>query len=838
MHDESVGLPALELLAPAGNWDCAHAAVENGANAIYFGLESGFNARARAANFSLQDLPQLIQYLHLRGVRGYVTLNTLVFSSELSQFEQHVTRIAESGVDAVLVQDIGAAVLVREICPQLELHASTQMTLSSAEGLQGAAEWGLSRVVLPRELSIQEISKIADQSPVGLEAFVHGALCVAYSGQCLTSESLGGRSANRGQCAQACRLPYDLLCDGEEVDLGDVQYLLSPQDLAAYAQLPEMIAAGVTSFKIEGRLKTPEYVANVTSHYRQALDAAARQQPYAMSADSKRELELSFSRGFSPGWLGGCDHKMLVPGLSSAKRGIRIGEVVAVGQQSATVHLLGSIRIGDGVVFEGDRVQGNEQGGRIYAILCEHRTIEEAHEGMTCELQFRHGHLQFEQLYRGQLLWKTDDPQLTKRLRASFTQADPVRKTGLDLVVTARVGEPLRVVASADSGASCELVDEEPLPLARKHPITDDVLKQQLGRLGHTVYELRQLTAHVDGAPMVPLSVLGRMRKRLVSALDQSIRPPEVKLQRGLLERRRLELSAQRPSAISDPPRLHVLCRSFGQMEAILPQPVRSIYVDFADIRQYGEATKTARAAGARIFLATPRIEKPGEAGLFRAMERHGADGFLVRNLGGIRYCQRNHIPFIVDFSLNAANELTVAEFKRQSAQRVTVSYDLNRDQLLDLVGYVAQNWLEIVIHQHMPMFHMEHCVFCAVLSPGTNKHNCGRPCDDHKVQLRDRVGMEHPLHADVGCRNTLFNAQPQSSAEVVPQLLARGLRDFRVELLEDNPAQSVEIVNAYLALLAGQSSGRDVWQRLNAANRVGVTRGTLEERRNPLAIL
>jgi putative protease len=219
-------------------------------------------------------------------------------------------------------------------------------------------------------------------------------------------------------------------------------------------------------------------------------------------------------------------------------------------------------------------------------------------------------------------------------------------------------------------------------------------------------------------------------------------------------------------------------------------------------------------------------------------MAKHGADGWLVRNLAGAAYCREHAIPFVADFSLNAANQWTVDYLRSLGADRVTVSYDLNRDQLLELVDAVPPAWLEVVVHQHMPMFHMEHCVFCAVLSPGTNKTNCGRPCDVHQVQLRDRIGMEHVLTADVGCRNTLYNAVPQSAAEAVPQLLNRGLRDFRIELLTDTPAEIRTLINLYRDLLADRISASRVWKELKASNRVGVTRGTLEERRNPLAIL
>jgi putative protease len=256
----------------------------------------------------------------------------------------------------------------------------------------------------------------------------------------------------------------------------------------------------------------------------------------------------------------------------------------------------------------------------------------------------------------------------------------------------------------------------------------------------------------------------------------------------------------------------------------------RRLYADFADIRGYREAVGLARTAGAALVIATPRIQKPDETGIFAALARHEPDGVLVRNVAGLDFFRERGIPAVGDFALNVANPLTAAFFLEQGCERVTASYDCNREQLLDLVAAGDASRLEVVVHQHMPMFHMEHCVFCAVLSPGTNKTNCGRPCDDHVVRLRDRVGVEHLLTADVGCRNTLFNAVPQSGAEAVPLLVARGVRHLRIELLAEPAAAIGAIVAAYRDLLAGRTTGRAVWAGLRAANRVGVTRGTLED--------
>ncbi len=749
----------LELLAPAGDLDCARAAVENGADAIYFGLETGFNARSRAQNLSLSNLPDLMAMLRRRNVRGYLALNTLVFSGELPRFEQTVRRVAEAGVDAVLVQDLGMVRLIRRLCPDLGIHASTQMTLTSAENIAEAAKLGIDRVVLARELSLREIGEIACECPVPLEVFVHGALCVAYSGQCLTSESLGGRSANRGECAQACRLPYQLLCDGKEVDLGSVQYLLSPQDLAVYEWIPQLLAAGAAAVKIEGRLKTAEYVANITRRYREAIDAALEGRTHQVSPQQVEEMELSFSRGFSPGWLEGCDHKRLVPGISSAKRGVRLGRVQAVRAGRVVVRLMRSIQAGDGVVFEGDRAAGQEQGGRVFQVYRDRQPVQGSVSQGTVQLSFRRGSVDLAQLRVGQTLWKTDDPRLTRRLRRTFQEGRLTRRRPVHLVVEAAEGRPLVVEATLPPQGKTCVRSEFPLARALKHPLTAGVLRDQLGRLGKTPYELAQVEARIDGQPMVPLSVLGQLRRQLVAQLDQlAARSPQVSLTAEDV------LPSLRPTVLSaapiPDPTLTVLCRSLAQIGPVLESGVRSVVVDFEDLRQYATAVAQARQAAAEIWLATPRIHKPGESGVFRLMSRQAASGILARNLAAIDYFRSAGIPTIADYSLNVANEITAQIVHDMGVQRMVASYDLNRDQILDLVQAVPAEWLEVVIHQHMPMFHMEHCVFCAVLSPGTNKSNCGRPCDRHEVRLRDRAGMEHPLTADVGCRNTLFNAQ------------------------------------------------------------------------------
>ena len=838
-----------ELLAPAGDRECLAAAVENGADAVYFGLDIGFNARARAANFAVDDLPAIVSTLHARGVRAYTTLNTLAFEGELDGLAGVVAAVAAAGVDAVLVQDVGAARLIRSVCPELPLHASTQMTLTSAECFGLARALGIERVVLPRELSVAEIARIAAATDMPLEVFVHGALCVAYSGQCLTSESLGGRSANRGQCAQACRLPYELICDDRTVDLGIQRFLLSPQDLAAHDLVPALVAAGVSSLKIEGRLKAPEYVAAITKHYRAALDAVAAGRVPTLDAEAREEMEMVFSRGLSTGWLGGTDHKRLVPATCSAKRGLRIGTVAAVGRGRIEVDLVGGVRRGDGVSFGGvadDQATGpgGPQGGRVYEVFQGGFSRADKVTSGRVALAFGRDALDVGKVVVGQAVWKTDDPRITNRLRGTFSRSAPRRRRHVRMTVRAVAGTCLEVEASVvDAGPSIaiKVTSAGPLAVATRHPLSVATLREQLGRLGGTAFELVALEAHIEGRPMVPLSVLGRVRRELVEGLSAaSAASPSRAIDVSNADRLRAFVARRRHETVVEDKTitLHVLCRSLPQVEAAVALGVRDVYAEFSDIRRYADAIRVARTAAARILTATPRIHKPDENGIFALLERQQPDGILVRNAAALDHFHRRGITVVGDFSLNVTNSITADHFLSAGCRRVTAAYDCDRDQLIALAHVVPPGHLEVVIHQRMPLFHMEHCVFCAVLSPGTDKTNCGRPCDHHEVRLRDRIGIEHPLTADVGCRNTLYNAVPQTGAEAVMALRAAGVTHLRVELLGESSTDVEPIITAYRDLLAGRADGRAVRARLGAMNRVGVTRGTLESKRDPLAII
>jgi len=870
-----------ELLAPAGDWECAKAAVENGADAIYFGLER-FNARMRAKNITTADLPALMEFLHRRGVRGYVTFNTLVFADELAAAADYLKAIIAAGVDAAIVQDVGICRLIRALSADFPIHASTQMTVTSAAGVEFARNLGANLVVLARENSLKEIAAIQDAqdraatpfaaagdgaegtphpTPMPLEVFVHGALCIAYSGQCLTSESLGGRSANRGECAQACRMPYELVSDGKTVDLGDRRYLLSPQDLAGLDVLPDLVRAGVASLKIEGRLKSPEYVANITHVYRQALDAVmqevvgavapnrpgspgALERPLGATAPTfdpaaaRYDMQMAFSRGLYPGWFRGVQNQELAHARFGTKRGVFLGFVTRVGADNVTLNLEGPAKPGDGIVFDAGRPDEKEEGGRIYYV--------DERKGETV-LRFGRGDIDFARVHAGNRVWKTNDPELDRRVRQTYEGAQIRFRREIQLEVHGHAGAPLTLIARDETGHTARADSAVPLARAEKQPLTTERLTEQLSRLGGTPFQLGALQNHLEGDVILPVSELNELRRRVAADLEARRAAPlrwkmnELPVGAVALNRPEFNASAQGPLGATAPttdPELIAVIRELHQLEAAWNAGARTIYCEFENPKAYRDAVirfrelqienRKSKIENPSLWVAAPRVFKPGEDWIITQVLACAADGYLVRNYDHLKVFAGRRVRG--DFSLNVANPLAADYFINHCGlERVTASYDLNISQLDALLRGAPGAWFDITLHQHMPMFHMEHCVFCAFLSTGKDYRDCGRPCDTHRVALRDRVGAEHPLKADAGCRNTVYNSRAQTGAEFAAHLLALGARNFRIEFLNETAAEVRHTVEQYRQLLAGRLSGAELWRELKLINQLGVTRGQLE---------
>ena len=804
--------PKPEIMSPAGYWPQLEAAISAGADSVYFGLKH-FTARAKVG-FSLAELPDVMRTLHSRGVRGYVTFNTLVFEHELNEAVRALAGIAEAGADAIIVQDLGVLKLARQVAPDLELHGSTQMSITDANGVRLAQRLGVSRVTLARELSIEEVAAIRRQVDCDLEIFVHGALCVAYSGQCFSSEAWGGRSANRGQCAQACRLPYELIVDDTPKPLDDARYLLSPGDLYALHHVPQIMQAGVSALKIEGRYKDADYVALTTCAYRKAVDETAAGLQWSLTPKDELDLEQVYSRGLGPFFVSGTNHQQVVRGRSPRHRGVWMGQVSRVDRDAviiepAPANNVAPLKPGDGLVFDAASwrsPQEDEEGGRLYEVL---------RAGSRIELRFANGAIDFSRIRTGDLVWRTDDPELDRTVKSISEHRQRVA-----VRVVAREGHPLTTEWTVErSGLTVAVHSSQPLMPAQNRGLSVEQLRDQLGRLGNTPYVLGTVDAKIEGSLFVPVSVLNNLRREAVDLLAAR-----------QLERTPVRVSEPKRPVISrrlstGDPRLHLLVRTPEQLDAAIHLRPASITLDYLDLYGLKPSVERVRDSGITVRVASPRIFKPGEERVLDFLLRLRSE-ILVRSTGLLEALRNIDAPPLTgDFSLNAANAVTADLLLSTGLQRITPTYDLNADQITRLADEIGGGAIEAVAYGHLPVFHTEHCVFCRFLSTGTTYKDCGRPCESHKVALRDDSGREHPVMADVGCRNTVFGAEAQEASPHLEAWLHAGISDFRLEFVHESGEDVKRVTQAFEDAFAG----RITFGQLNAALRRSVRGGTTE---------
>ncbi len=639
------------------------------------------------------------------------------------------------------------------------------------------------------------------------------------------------------------------MSDGRTVPLGDRRYLLSPQDLATIELVPQFVRPGLASLKIEGRLKSPAYVASITRLYREALDRVAEGRAGAAPAvppSARYEMEMAFSRGLFTGWLRGINNQALVHARYPKKRGVFLGRVCRVAGNQVHVALEGPLAPGDGVVFDAGRPEEPEEGGRVYEIrpapAAQRKATEDASRIAEVILTFGNGEVDFRRVRPGDRLWKTSDPALERRLHRSYAGGVIRFRQPLDFEVHGAAGTPLPLIARDPQGHVARADSALPLQPATDQPLTPARLAGQLGRLGGTPFQLGRLECLLEGDLLLSWSELNRLRRAVVAELErQRATPPRWTLRADspLTEALRTVRNCPPEPAVSPAPELVVLVRSLAQLEVALAAGVRLLYCELEDPRRYREAVARVRAAGAAatVYVAPPRITKPGEEWILRQVRAAEADGYLVRHhdhLAAFAGCR-----CVGDYSLNVANPLAADWFlERYGLERVTASYDLNNVQLEALLAAAPADRIEITLHQHMPLFHMEHCVFCAFLSSGRDYRDCGRPCEKHVVQLRDRRGALHPLKADAGCRNTVYHARAQTGAEYAARFRELGARWFRVEFLDESPAEVGRILDRYRRLLAGTLDGAALWRELRLEPQLGVTRGTLDSGERPVTVL
>ena len=789
------------------------AAVHNGADAVYMGMP-GFNARGRAPTLELDELRAMIQYAHLYGVKVFLAFNILIFERELEDVVDALRDVIPLKPDAFIVQDLGIAALIRHMAPDQAVHASTQMTVTNPEAITLTEDLGMERYVLGREVSIPEMAKIKAATTKELEVFVHGALCVSYSGQCLTSESLGGRSANRGQCAQSCRLRYDLIVDGKKRELGEKSYLVSPQDLCGLEDVPRLVEIGIESFKIEGRLKSPEYVATTARAYK---ERSLGQLSPSQTRVKEDEMARVYSRGFFNGWFDGVNHQRLVPAHLSSHHGLYLGEVSAIASDGVIIDTEQPIDAGDGIVFV-DHTSKEEIGSTVFGIRSDKRGAR-----VSFSRSFSLGEVR-----EGMRAYVNSSPHLEAEVRKSFTDKNAMKKIPLTMAVIGSIGEPLVVTATDADGNIATARSESPLQQAARAPLSTESLRAELGALGGTVFVISNISNHIQGACFLHSKELKEIRRSLCHDLEQQRMNRLAISIRSREEMREWVRSRHMPPTRSDKPLLNVLVREVSQLDGLANLPITTVFLDFEFGKEYGPAAERIRAMGYKVGIATTRILKPGELAHLKVIERIKPDEVLVRNLGALEYLRKSGLTLIGDFSLNIANSISASYLLSKGLSRICPSYDLNGEQLLELASSCDASKLEVTAHHYIPAFHMEHCVFAAFLSKGSSYRDCGRPCEQHRVELRDSKGGLHPLKADAECRNTMFNGVPQSAGTLLPALRTRGVSAFRVDgLFEDGMTLRAK-VEAYADVLFNEAPVALAMGKLGMSDRYGVTNGQL----------
>jgi putative protease len=794
-----------ELLLPVGDKDSFLAAIHNGADAIYVGMP-GFNARGRSKDHDFEKLAEMIDMAHLYGVKVHVAMNILIFEDELERASNQLKKLLPLGPDALIIQDLGLARLVRAMAPTQVIHGSTQMTVTNADAIAMLEDLDIKRFVLGRENSLPEIRAIKERTSRELEVFVHGALCVAYSGQCFTSESIGGRSANRGQCAQSCRFGYEMIVDGKKHDLKGKSFLVSPKDLMGIEEVPALMEIGVESFKVEGRLKGPEYVATAARTYKQAMNGS--------SYDSDA-LALTYSRGFFSGWLHGVDHQSLVDGEFNAHRGLEIGSVLSHKKGKLTIKSNKALEAGMGLYIP-------DFGAKIYSA----KEIKKE----TWELQFDRS-VRLDDLKTGERVFLNSDPQIEKATKRSVTDREEKKRIPVTITISATVGETLSLKITDDQQNTVEVKDNDLLTEANT-PISLEAIKKEITALGTTVYRATDVLNEIKGNPFIPNQKLKRLRQDAIAALN------ELRTKRPTKAFALFPLPSKKAVATSASPKLNILLRNKEQVEALvsfLPKLktahlIGMVILDFEFGRDYQASIHLLRSAQLQIAIATTRILKPGEYHNLNLLMRLTPDAILVRNLGAFHYLKEKNFPGLLlgDFSLNVANSLSADYLFKKGLHSLTPSYDLNQAQLLSLLEHSETKNFELTIHQYMPSFHMEHCVFAAFLSTGSSFKDCGKPCEDHKVELVDQFGHAHFLKADHECRNTMYNATPQSASKLLPMAQKHGVSHFRFEALEESSLELERKIQLYLDFFSGQIEMPELESCLGVLESYGLGSGQL----------
>lgn len=782
----------MELLAPAGTMENFMAALESGADAIYLGGKV-FNARAHAANFGIDELREAVRLAHILDVSVYVTVNILIGDTELKDLEQYIKDLDSIGVDAIIVQDLAVAEIAKRVAPNIHLHGSTQMTAATLDAVRFYESLGFTRVVLARELSLKEIQHICKHCKAEIEVFVHGALCVCYSGQCLMSSFIGGRSGNRGACAQPCRLPYELLdAKGESVLPKHEAYLLSPKDLNYSEHMNELVAAGVTSFKVEGRMKKISYVRQVIGTYREILDEAS------IHENQRKALASGFNRGFSTAYLEDTVGRQMMTVVAPNHQGKPIGESYT---KKGEVYLSLTEPI-----EQGSLVKILQSNGSV--------TYYTVDDEWTCVSDTLYKGRPAEGLAVGQLYLASTPKNTKSRGLQEFTRK-------YDMSVYLSVGSNgetnyTELTAILDSGLSVTVTNEYVPAIANKVPTSLEKVTEQLGRLGNTLFRLSYVDIP-DGPYMWPASVLNALRRDAVTALETALITHHVESWQALQVTGDVDydFKAQHELSYDTCPMISARVDEIEGVKAAISGGAQKIVFGGDRLSRtpyalsvYDEVARLCAQSDVICTFATPRVVKDDEVEAYK----HTLEAIVQAHPNSISI----HVPQALlwlrelgytgaieaDTGLNIFNTPTLHFWEQLHISCVNPSQELTLKQITELAKH-SHVPIETMIHGYTEMMISEYCAIASFVGTGS-KVNCPMPCVRESYSLKDRKGEIFPIRTDPYCRMHIMNSHEMDMRAYVPMLLQKGISILRIDGRHMKPSYVKDIVSQYVGIATG----------------------------------
>lgn len=778
----------LELLAPVGKMESLYAAVQNGANAVYLGGKL-FNARHYASNFSNEELVEAVNYAHLRKVKVYVTVNILIDEEEMSSAIDYIKYLYNIGVDAVIVQDLGLAYLVKKLIPNMELHGSTQMTVNNLEGAKFLYDQGFARVVLSRETPLEEIRRISKNCPIELEVFIHGALCVSYSGQCLMSSMIGGRSGNRGRCAQPCRMPSSLIKpDGKTLGDWDKKHILSPKDLNTVEEIEDLVEAGVLSYKIEGRMKRPEYVATVVDIYRRALDLGSK----SIGLKDEENIRQIFNRGFTKGLTFKDFGKDFISYDRPDNRGLYLGKVLRVKREKVEVRLDENLEVGDGIEFH---------------------LGQDTYKGMKSDSQGLAGDIvEFKKIgniKEGDLVYRTSSFKLLEEAKKSYEE-DKIKEK-IRVEVNIRLGKcpDLRLIY----GESQVLVrDDKPVEASKNKPLTGERVREQISKMGDTIYEIESMEVNIDEGVFMPVSSLNKLRREATNKLDKlilaQISRPELDEEKYRKEKSAI-FNLTREKDFGDI--LSAKVESFETLQDLELDLLDRVYLNFYEEESIKDALEYLADDDLQVFIASEKILYAKDMEFLKEfLDRNKAriDGVSVSNLGTFGFIKENYDLLIHgDMGLNIFNSHSLEFLRQEGMTSCNLSVELNLKQIEKIikkanmpVGVVAYGYIPVMTTKHCPMS----------LSKGCRDDSQCRTCEFREnYRLKDRVGAEFRLLRKTGFTN-IYNSVPLMVLDDIKNIKLKDVNELRLDFIFEDERVG-DILESYYGFLNEEISREEM---------------------------